>query len=215
MGAYENGMSTHRIILNACRKLFYEKGYHETSYDDICGEAHVNRGSIYYHFKEKENIRYEVLWEITAQCYDLAKQYCDDKKYSYLVGMYIHWGKVLHDSKVRKFGLDYYADYPIYTPNNPVARFYRIANENMYRELWDLSGISQLAIATGYGTLYGAIRLLDENPEKYELIELYHHLLMTGILVWGVPKEEAEVMWKELLTYAEKIPEEIIKAPLQ
>ena len=36
MGAYKNGASTRQVILQSCQKLFYDKGYHETSYDDIC-----------------------------------------------------------------------------------------------------------------------------------------------------------------------------------
>lgn len=213
MGAYGNGMTTRQMILDACAALFYEKGYHETSYDDICRTAHVNRGSIYYHFKEKENIRYEILWMITTDCYEQAKIYCDDSRYTFLVGMYLHWGKVLHDEKIRKFELDYYADYPVYTPNNPVARYYKMCNEKMYREIWDLSGVDLLAVATGYGTLYGGMRLLDDGPEKYNLIELYRHLLMTGILTWGIPKAEADVMWEEVLTYIRMIPDSVIEAP--
>lgn len=213
MGAYGNGMTTRKIILDVCQKLFYENGYHETSYDDICREAHVNRGSIYYHFKEKENIRYEVLWEITTHCYEIVKEYCDNQKYAYLAGMYVHWGKVLHDPKVRKFELDYYTDYPVYTPNNPVARYYKISNEKMYKDIWDLSKIDPLTIATGYGTLYGGMRLLDNEPEKYNLTEVFRHLIMTGILMWGIPKEDADQMWEELLVYINKIPQEVVEQP--
>lgn len=211
MGAYGNGMTTRKIILEACQKLFYEKGYHETSYDDICKAAHVNRGSIYYHFKEKENIRYEVLWEITTYCYEEAKKYCDTSRYAFLVGMYIHWGKVLHDARIRKFELDYYADYPVYTPNNPVARYYKLCNQNMYKEILDVSKIDPMALATGYGTIYGGIRLLDVDPEKYDLIEVYRHMIMTGILVWGIPKEEADAMWEELMVYIKKVPQDVVE----
>lgn len=211
MGAYGNGMTTRKIILEACQKLFYEKGYHETSYDDICKAAHVNRGSIYYHFKEKENIRYEVLWEITTYCYEEAKKYCDTSRYAFLVGMYIHWGKVLHDARIRKFELDYYADYPVYTPNNPVARYYKLCNQNMYKEILDVSKIDSMALATGYGTIYGGIRLLDVDPEKYDLIEVYRHMIMTGILVWGIPKEEADAMWEELMVYIKKVPQDVVE----
>lgn len=211
MGAYGNGMTTRKIILDACQKLFYEKGYHETSYDDICKAAHVNRGSIYYHFKEKENIRYEVLWEITTYCYEEAKKYCDTSRYAFLVGMYIHWGKVLHDARIRKFELDYYADYPVYTPNNPVARYYKLCNQNMYKEILDVSKIDPMALATGYGTIYGGIRLLDVDPEKYDLIEVYRHMIMTGILVWGIPKEEADAMWEELMVYIKKVPQDVVE----
>ncbi len=209
MGAYENGMTTRKIILDACKKLFYEKGYHETSYDDICKAAHVNRGSIYYHFKEKENIRYEVLWEVTRQCYDIAKEYCDNRKYVYLVGSYILWAITLYDEKVRKFELDYYADYPVYTPNNPVALYYKMCNKNMYEEIWDISKVDPLALATGYGTIYGGLRLIDADPQKYSPTEIFRHLIMTGILVWGIPKEEADAMWEELMVYIKKVPEEV------
>ena len=61
MGYYENGNNTRRVILDACKRLFYEKGYHETSSLDIARESHTNRNAIYYHFKDKETIRYEVL----------------------------------------------------------------------------------------------------------------------------------------------------------
>lgn len=211
MGAYENGTTTRKIILEACKKLFYEKGYHETSYDDICKAAHVNRGSIYYHFKEKENIRYEVLWELTRYCHSIAKEYCKEEKYIYLVTSYILWGISLYDAKVRKFELDYFADYPIYTPNNPVALYYKMCNKNMYEKIWDLSNIDPLAVATGYGTIYGGIRLIDADPSKYSPVEVFRHMIMTGILVWGIPKEEADAMWDDLLIDIERIPEEILK----
>lgn len=121
MSAYGNGMSTRKIILEACKKLFYEKGYHETSYDDICKTAHVNRGSIYYHFKEKEIIRYEVLWDLTRYCRDVAKEYCDSEKYIYLVTSYILWGISLYDAKVRKFELDYFSDLLIVRKNSSTS----------------------------------------------------------------------------------------------
>lgn len=124
--------------MQSCRKLFYDKGYHETSYDDICNAAHVNRGSIYYHFKEKENIRYEVLWGMHKECQDIAAKYCDRQEHVFKIGSYILWGKTLVDEKLRKFELDYYNDYPVYTPNNPVALYYKMCNQNMFSELGEL-----------------------------------------------------------------------------
>lgn len=112
MAGYENGTSTRRAILDACKKLFYEKGYHETSYDDICREAHVNRGSIYYHFKEKENIRYEVLWEASVALYHDAQKLCPQKEYQGILAVYLFWWELHLDSRSRKFNLDYMDDYP-------------------------------------------------------------------------------------------------------
>jgi len=56
LAIYDNGLLTKETILNSCRKLFYEKGYTETTFSDICKDANVNHGSIYYHFKKKRNI---------------------------------------------------------------------------------------------------------------------------------------------------------------
>ena len=56
MAKYEPGIQTRKKILNTCKKLFYEKGYEETTYDDICREGQVNRGLIHYHFNGKYNI---------------------------------------------------------------------------------------------------------------------------------------------------------------
>ena len=72
---YETGIETRKLILAECRKLFLDNGFHETSYNDICKAAHVNRGSIYYHFKQKDMIRYEILWEIYTDNKRTAEQY--------------------------------------------------------------------------------------------------------------------------------------------
>lgn len=64
-------------------------------------------------------------------------------------------------------------------------------------------------------TVDAALAQINEKPEIYELIELYRHLLMTGILVWGIPKEEADVMWEEVLMYIKKIPAHVIEEPWQ
>ena len=213
MGAYENGVTTRKIILDACEKLFYEKGYHNTSYDDICRKAHVNRGSIYYHFKEKENIRYEVLWEMTTRCYEDAKKYCENSDYKFMLGTYIFWGKTLSDAKLRRFFLEYYGDYPVYTEKNPGAYYYKLCNQNMFGAFFPMENIKPLALATVYGNVYGAIRLIDSFPERYTLLEIFQHIVTTGMMIWGIPKEKADEIWENMLIYAEKIPEEEIAKP--
>ena len=79
----------------------------------------------------------------------------------------------------------------------------------MYEEIWDISKVDPLALATGYGTIYGGLRLIDADPQKYSPTEIFRHLIMTGILVWGIPKEEADAMWEELMVYIKKVPEEV------
>ena len=47
---------TVRKILEVSYKLFYEKGYDETSIQDIIDELGMSKGAIYHHFKSKEDI---------------------------------------------------------------------------------------------------------------------------------------------------------------
>ena len=51
---YTVGDKTKSNIINESRKLFYKKGYTETTYTDISKAADVNRALIPYHFKNKE-----------------------------------------------------------------------------------------------------------------------------------------------------------------
>ena len=41
-------------LLNIAYQLFIQKGYEETSIDDIIAQAHIAKGTYYYHFPSKE-----------------------------------------------------------------------------------------------------------------------------------------------------------------
>jgi AcrR family transcriptional regulator len=43
-------------ILDAAEELFAAKGYEETSTGDILDRVGIARGTLYYHFKSKEDI---------------------------------------------------------------------------------------------------------------------------------------------------------------
>lgn len=48
---------THKLILDVSTKLFFEKGYEQTSLQDIIdGLGGMTKGAIYHHFKSKEEI---------------------------------------------------------------------------------------------------------------------------------------------------------------
>ena len=39
------------LIVSVCKKLFYEKGYNNTTYNDICTAADIPPGTITYDFE--------------------------------------------------------------------------------------------------------------------------------------------------------------------
>ena len=51
MAQYKTGRNTKEKIIEASKSLFYEKGYNNTTFNEICAKAEVNSGLISYHFK--------------------------------------------------------------------------------------------------------------------------------------------------------------------
>ncbi len=60
-------------ILKITRKLIQEKGLSNTSTNDIADAVGISRGTLYYHFKTKEEIINELVHFITNQIFYKAK----------------------------------------------------------------------------------------------------------------------------------------------
>lgn len=58
----EEAENTKTEILDSATKLFAEKGYFNTSLEDVAQSAGVTRGAVYWHFKNKTEI-FEALFE--------------------------------------------------------------------------------------------------------------------------------------------------------
>ncbi|GAB4324060.1 MAG: hypothetical protein Kow00117_12320 [Phototrophicales bacterium] len=52
----EERKSTRERILDAALNIFSNKGYHDTRIDEIVEESHTSKGSIYFHFPNKEKL---------------------------------------------------------------------------------------------------------------------------------------------------------------
>ncbi len=49
-------LKTRETIFNTALDLFFKKGYHNVSVNEICRQAGISKGSFYYHFKSKDQI---------------------------------------------------------------------------------------------------------------------------------------------------------------
>ena len=49
----EKGERRKQELLKIAYQLFIQKGYEETSIDEIIAEAHIAKGTYYYHFPSK------------------------------------------------------------------------------------------------------------------------------------------------------------------
>jgi AcrR family transcriptional regulator len=54
-------------ILNLAAEVFFEKGYHNASINDISTRLGTTKAAIYYHFHNKEEILYTIVDEMTSR----------------------------------------------------------------------------------------------------------------------------------------------------
>lgn len=59
-------------ILRVSGRLFWQKGYLGTSVDDIAQAARINKASIYYHFKNKNQLLYEIAIKVLEELFALV-----------------------------------------------------------------------------------------------------------------------------------------------
>lgn len=79
------------IIIEAALKLFSQKGYVETSMDDIVDEARVSKGGIYNYFKSKEEIFLEIAKDRLNKRHALIEEFPEDISSREKLVRYIHW----------------------------------------------------------------------------------------------------------------------------
>ena len=109
MSKYEPGIQTREKILNICKKLFYEKGYDDTTYDDICQEGDINRGLIPYHFQGKYNIAREIfvgfLVDNNTLVSQIIKEKYGDTKLQYVPAVHLrnYLNIIFKDEKLKRF----------------------------------------------------------------------------------------------------------------
>lgn len=54
-------------LLKAARELFHKKGYRETTTEEIARRARLTKGALYHHFKNKEEVLYELIVDISRR----------------------------------------------------------------------------------------------------------------------------------------------------
>lgn len=57
----EKGEKRKQELLKIAYRMFINKGYEETSIDEIIAEAHIAKGTYYYHFSSKDELLEEVI----------------------------------------------------------------------------------------------------------------------------------------------------------
>jgi AcrR family transcriptional regulator len=54
-------------ILSCAAELFYAKGYHATTIEDVAREVGMLKGSLYYYIRSKEDLLYQLLMDVIVK----------------------------------------------------------------------------------------------------------------------------------------------------
>jgi AcrR family transcriptional regulator len=76
----ENRYCTKSKILAAAQKLFAKRGYALTSLDDIAAKVSIAKPSLFYHFKNKENIYASVVKDSFARVISDLERYLEESR---------------------------------------------------------------------------------------------------------------------------------------
>jgi AcrR family transcriptional regulator len=66
-------------IIEAARKVFAQKGYHDTTMDDIAKEIGVSKGALYSYFKSKEDLLKELSLQNHQTLRDIINTACKSR----------------------------------------------------------------------------------------------------------------------------------------
>lgn len=69
----EHTEHTRRALIEAATELFAERGYADTSIDDVAGGARVTRGALYHHFSSKLDVFHAVRAAVDSDVVDRVR----------------------------------------------------------------------------------------------------------------------------------------------
>lgn len=99
----EKTITKKEIIIQHAFDLFAEKGYSDTSIDDIVRASGISKGGIYYYFQSKEEIFLAIASERLKQRNSLAKETNNTMSNREKIVNYINWTLTgFFDEKVQK-----------------------------------------------------------------------------------------------------------------
>lgn len=177
---------TKEIILNSCKKLFYEKGYVETTFSDISKDAGVNQGSIYYHFKKKNHIAGIIYNDFLVQNKNFIYDLIGDKyglQICTAVEIRNYWKLFLNDEKAKRFYYEIAKDRIVVESFKETGEEFFKLHKKQYNldiddELLKLINMSTSAIETEsiIGYIDGYIRMSIEEICDFEIRSIYEFM---------------------------------------
>ncbi|GGY77945.1 TetR family transcriptional regulator [Cellvibrio zantedeschiae] len=94
----EDAIETRNQLLDAAEKVFFEKGFGQTSLMDIAEAAGLSRGAIYWHFKNKSDLLEAMADRVRLPLENLTDACADQNEPNPLGKLRDFWIQVLRDT---------------------------------------------------------------------------------------------------------------------
>ena len=195
------------LILQTCKKLFYEKGYNATTYEDICRAADVPPGSITYHFTNKKNIaaiihtEYEL--KVKTMMNILTKGIYDVRTMSALE-LINWWDRYFNNPELRRFITEITDDgIPRISAYDSMEYFYSILIKE-YKLNIDEKRF-KFIIATHIGLISEILLMVSKDLSKYTPVEIADYVIENSFKFLNIDYETIENVIKEASSIYEEL----------
>jgi AcrR family transcriptional regulator len=203
------GEKKKQLILDTCKKLFYRKGYQNTTYDDICMMADVPPGSITYHFDGKRNIAGIIAGEYEAQ----NKIYIEKmtgNKYSksllVVIEIFHMWKRLFDDDNLFRFMLDISSErLPTMSDFEVVKYFYKVVLDERGIDTIDEKTLGFI-VSSQLGMSDGIINMVALSFDSYTYEEVAEFSIKFFFRQVGLEYKEIDKLLKEGKAIFDKLP---------
>lgn len=100
MGRYKKGLNTCNDIVQTSKRLFYERGYSQTTIQEICNECDITLGNFTYYFKTKQDLLRRIYKDFVSSITDfIDNDINEDLSYleKFVITSFIYYYNILED----------------------------------------------------------------------------------------------------------------------
>lgn len=179
----KQGEDTRDKILNSALKNFSLHGYEGARMDKIAAEVGINKASIYFHFKGKEEI-FDVLFTSIVKKYETKLD---------------HIFRAKEDLTIRENLIRIYTEYLKYHWNNPEMDFwnsiYYYPPAHMREEVLQITSASAADLTSRIESLISAVDNFQELQHKqiHDAAKAYYYLLTCISISTGLMTEDQAI----------------------
>lgn len=203
-----SGEKKKAAILEAAKKLFYEKGYTETTLSDIAKQIDSPASAISYHFGSKHDLAWTIQSEYSRQN-KIYMQLLVGDAYSNTMMMALElfdmWERNLTNDNLRRFLMELSVETVVLSSHfDNVKYLYRLVIEDQGLHCDDNK--LNLMAATQIGM---TSRLLDVDslyPNAYTYVDLASHVIHVFCQMIGMSKAQVDVLIANALEIYKTLP---------